>query len=404
MRLPKFLLLLLLISFFGLAGCREKEPPKPPEVTVVEVVEDEINEIWTLVGQTVSDPKVELLARVGGFLEKRDFQEGAFVKKDALLFQIEKDQYKAYVERAEAEVAIKEAVLKNATITYNRNKYLREKDSISQADLDKATADKDSAIGERDAAKAQLQEAKLNLSYTDIKAPFDGRIGLAKYNVGNMVGPNSGVLAEVVALNPMRVEFSVIESAFLRAQQEALKNKVPLEKLLADLDIKLILSNGTEYDKTGKIYFWNNAVSSSTGTILMRANFDNPDFILNPGQYVKVQVQSSVPQKGLVMPQAAIQSALGGKFVMVVDKDNTIKTKDVKLGYQFGSTIVVKEGLEAGDRVITQGIQKVRFGMKVTPIVAPAENSDSGVEKKQETADSKVEEKAEPTEKPGKKD
>lgn len=397
MRFHKLHIFLMAFSALVLSGCWKKEPPKPPEVTVVKVVEDEIHEIWTLVGQTVSDPKVELLSRVGGFLEKRNFKEGSFVKKNHILFQIEKDQYQAYVNQAKANLAIKEAVLKNAIITYNRTKLLREKDSVSQADLDKATADRDSAIGDRDAAKAQLKDAEINLGYTDIKAPFDGRIGLAKYNVGNMVGPESGVLAEVVSLNPMRVEFSVNEADFLRAQQEAIKNKVTLPKLLSDLDISLILSNNTKYEKTGKIYFWNNTVSSSTGTVLMRANFENPEFILNPGQYVKVQIHSSTPRKGLVMPQAAIQSALGGKFVMVVDKDNTIRTKDVKLGYQFDTMIVIKEGLEAGDRVVTQGIQKVRIGMKVTPIVAPSEDNDVEFEKaatqKKETSKSKPTEK-----------
>jgi len=360
---------------FCVFGCKKAKTPKPLEVTVVEVVKKDVYEVWTLVGQTVSDPKVELLARVSGFLEKRNFKQGAFVKKGELLFQIEKDQYQALVNQGEANLAVKEAVLKNAIIIYKRNKYLREKDSISQADLDKATADKDSAIGDRDVAKAQLQEAKLNLSYTDIKAPFDGRIGLAKYNVGNMVGPESGVLATVVSLDPMRVEFSVNESDFLRAQQKAIETKVPLEKLLSSLDIKLILSNATVYGKIGKIYFWNNTVSSTTGTILMRANFANPEFILNPGQYVQVQIQSSIPRKGLVMPQAAIQSALGGKFVMVVNKENIIKTKNIKLGYRFGSMIVVREGLEAGDRVVTQGIQRVASGDKVIPIIAPIEDN-----------------------------
>ena len=398
MRFDKLNILFMAFSALVLSGCFKKEPPKPPEVTVVEVIEDEIHEIWTLVGQTVSDPQVELLARIGGFLEKRNFKQGAFVKKDELLFQIEKDQYQASVDQANANLAIKEAVLKNAIITYKRYKYLREKDSVSQAELDKATADKDSAVGDRDAAKAQLNEAKINLSYTDIKSPLDGRIGLAKYNVGNMVSPESGVLATVVSLNPMRVEFSVNEATFLRGQQEAIKNKVTYEKLLTDLDIKLILSNNTHYNKTGKIYFWNNTVSSTTGTVLMRANFENPEFLLNPGQYVKVEVQSSIPRKGLVMPQAAIQSALGGKFVMVVDKENTIQTKNVKLGYQFGSMIVVEEGLKAGDRVVTQGIQKVRFGMKVTSVIAPSDDSADGV-----VSDSTKEKEAPKEAKPEKK-
>ena len=394
MRLPIIKLIICLFIFTIFWGCKQEKTQKTKEVTVVKVVEKEVREIWTLVGQTVSDPKVALLARVSGFLVKRNFKQGAFVKKGEVLFQIEKDKYEAAVQEAQANVAIKEAILKNATITYERYKYLREKNSVSQADLDKATADKDSAIGELNVAKAKLRESELNLAYTDIKAPFDGRIGLAKYNVGNMVAPESGVLAVVVSLNPMRVEFNVNEADFLRAQQEAKKNKVSLKKLLSDLEIKLILSNGTLYEQTGEIYFWNNKVSSSTGTILMRANFENPDYLLNPGQYVKVQIQSRVPRKGLVIPQIAVQSALGGKFVMIVDDKNIIRTKSVKLGYQFDGMVVVKEGLNIGDRVVTQGIQQVRPGFKVVPVVAPLAGDD---DKRNETSNNKTDIKSKKT-------
>jgi membrane fusion protein (multidrug efflux system) len=361
-------------SLILLPSCKEKKKVVQPEVTVFAVKNENVKEIWTLVGQTVADPKVELLARVSGFLEKRNFKQGAFVKKGELLFQIEKDQFQAYVKKAEADVAIKEALLKNAIITYKRMKLLKKKNTVSQAELDKATADKGAAIGDLNVAKAVLSEAKLNLSYTDIISPIDGRIGLTTYSVGNMIGPTSKVLATVVSLQPMRVEFSVNEAVFLRAQQKAIERKISLKKLIENLDIKLILSNDTLYDKTGKIYFWNNTVSSETGTILMRAEFDNQDFVLNPGQYVKVQIQSSIPRKALVIPQAAVQTALGGKFVMIVDEDDIIKTKNVKLGYRFESTVVVKKGLIAGDRVVTQGIQQVRSGDKVKVILTSKNN------------------------------
>lgn len=398
MHFNKLNIFFMAIAALIASGCFKKEPPKLPEVTVVEVVEDDIFEIWSMVGQTVADPKVELIARVKGYLVKRDFKEGAYVKKGKLLFQIEKEQYKAYVEQADANVAIKEAVLKNAEITYKRNKYLREKDSVSQAELDKATADKDSAIGERDAAKAQLDEAKINLSYTDIKSPFDGRIGLAKYNVGNVVGPDMGTLAVIVSLNPMVVEFNVTEKAFLRAQQEALAKKISLAKLISEVETKLLMSNQTEYAKVGVITFWDNQVNASTGTILMRATFENPDYVLTPGQYVTVQVQTKVPRKGLVMPQVAIQTALGGKFVMIADKDNVIQTRNIKLGYEYQDMVVVDEGLKAGDRVVTQGIQQVYSGMKVNPKVAPA-NTDETKAPKGEKAKSETKEQAQKTEK-----
>jgi membrane fusion protein (multidrug efflux system) len=171
----------------------------------------------------------------------------------------------------------------------------------------------------------------------------------------------------------MRVEFNVNEAVFLRAQQKAIEKKISLKKLIENLDVKLILSNNTIYNETGKIYFWNNTISSTTGTILIRAEFKNQNFVLNPGQYVKVQIQSSIPKKGLVIPQGAVQSALGGKFVMVVDENDIIRTKNVELGYSFESKVVVKKGLTAGERVITQGIQQVRSGEKVKVIIASKE-------------------------------
>ena len=370
----------LLSSLFFTACEDKRKEVKLPEVTVVKAKDEKFKQIWTLVGQTKSDPKVNILARVKGFLVKRNFKQGSFVKKGDLLFEIEQEQYIANVNKAKAQLAIKEALLKNALSTYKRKAYLRTKNTISQAELDQETANKDSAIGERDAAKATLQEAELQLSYTHIYAPFDGRIGLAKYNVGNVVGPNSGILATVVSLDPMKVEFNVNEADFLLAQERAIATKTPLKDLLANLDIKLILSNGTKYPHTGKIYFWNNIVSASTGTILMRAAFENHEYILNPGQYVKVQIQSSVPKQGLVIPQVAIQSALGGKFVMIVDKDNIIRTRFVKPGYKFTDKVVIKEGLKPGDMVVTQGIQKVRRRMKVIPVIDSSRSNSPEVE------------------------
>ncbi len=349
-------------------ACSEKPPPHYPEVTVYTVDEREVDEMLTLVGRIVADFDVELVARVDGFLEKRAFNEGAFVKKDDLLFQIEKDQYQAAVDQAVANLAIREAVLKNAVISYERMRYLRERDSVSEADLDKATADKDAAAGERDAAKAVLSDVRVKLGYTDIKAPFDGRVGLSKYTVGNVVGPTSGALALLVSLNPICVEFSVPEPEFLRNQLKAVSRGVPFEEYISNLQVGLTLSDKTEYQLNGKVYFWDNVVHSGTGTVLVRARFDNPDFVLVPGQYVRVNLRRTVPLKELVMPQAAMQFALGSTFVMTVDENHTVRNKTVETAYRYQDMVVVADGLKPGDRVVTAGIQKVREGMRVAPV------------------------------------
>ena len=362
------LCLLLSLLLFLTVGCKKQIKPRRrpvPEVAVVPVKLQTVKEVWSLVGETIAEPKVELLARVKGFLTKRNFKQGAFVKKGELLFQIEKDLYLSLVKKDEAEVSIKEALLKNAEINYRRASILSKKQSISKETLDKAVADRDSALGELNVAKAALQQAKLNLSYTDIKAPFDGRIGLSNFNVGNMIGPESGVLATVVALNPMQVEFHVNEADFLRAKQTALGRNIPLATLLATLDLKLVLSNKSVYNHSGKIFFWNNQVDSSTGTILLRARFENPEFMLLPGQYVTVKIESAQPKKRLVIPQVAVQAALGGHFVMIVDSENTIQKKDVVLGYRFDDMVEVKEGLKEGEQVVIAGIQNVHEKLKV---------------------------------------
>jgi len=355
------------LSILILCSCRKQQEKKIvlPAVMVTEVASEDLKREWEMIAQTVSDPKVDLRARVSGFIENRNFKQGSFVKKGTLLLQIEKEQYKAEVEQAEAEVSVKQAVLDNANIAFERNKKLLKANAVSKAEFDQAKADKLSADGDLRSAKAKLIEAKLDLSYTDIKAPFDGQIGLTKYSIGNLVGPDSGILATIVSLDPMKVEFNVTEGNFLLAQQEAVQRKISIEELLSGVGVRLILSDTSEYKHPGQIFFWDNQINSSTGTILMRAKFPNPDSILLPGQYVRIKIISQHELKTIHIPQAAVLSDLGGKYVLVVDDKSMVSTQRVKLGYSFDKMIVVEKGLKKGQKIITQGLQKVRPGIKV---------------------------------------
>ena len=395
--------LLMLICIIG--ACKDKggtEKTPTPSVIVAPVVKQSVIESMNIVGQVVAKESVYLRARVKGFLEKRNFNEGSFVRKDDLLFQIEKAEYEAQVEAAKANLDTAKANLKNDTIDYNRQKYLVDKDAISKRIYDAAAAQK--AISEAGvlSAKAALKEANLNLSYTNITSPFNGRIGLATYSVGNVVGPTSETLARVVMVNPIQVEFNLTESFITTLIQNRFQDKAPNPKskkspTASEVIPKITLSNGTAYPKDGKIDFIDNVINSMTGTIKIRAIFENTKSILVPGAYVTVTLQSKDKIEALLIPQAAIQEDQTGKFVMLVNKDNEVNKREITTGSIYGVNIVVKSGLELGDMIIKEGLQKVRGGMKVNPVTdKEIKNSNTTPTVKEETNSTS---KAIPTEK-----
>ena len=385
-RLP---LISLLILISVLVACEKNEQMQQELQTVIVAPAKKqlVKQGATVVGQIAAKKKVFLRARVEGFLQKRNFNEGTFVKKGELLYTIEPTLYKAQVAAAEAKLANNEANLKNDLINYNRQKFLAKNKAVSTREFDIATADKAMAEAQVELAKANLAEEKLDLSYTKIFSPFDGRIGTSEYSVGNLVGPTSEPLAVVVMTDPIRVAFNITESSIVTTLQKKYSGDKTPDKAgekasLDDIVIKLILSNGTEYPETGKINFIDNMVNSMTGTILLRAIFPNPKAILIPGAYVNVHIESKNKVEKLLIPQAAIQEDQTGKFVMVVDKENKVKMRNITAGAIYGIYIVVNTGLKQGERVITEGLQKVREGMTVNPILAKQDSNAFPVEDK----------------------
>ncbi len=377
------------------AGCSKpaKKVASPPGVIVTPAVRQDVIASFQIVGQVVADSDVDFRARVEGFLEKRNFKEGQFVKKNDLLFVIEKSQYEAKYAMAKADVMRQKAALDKTSLDYERQKTLYEKKAVSKQVFDNATYEKASAAAQELSAEASLKDAELQLSYTEIRAPFDGRIGLATYSVGNLVGPSSSTLANIVKVDPIKVQFNVSESAIVTAIQYFNKNKERY-KLIP----KLILPNGTPYDLSGSIEFWSNKVNSSTGTILMQAAFKNPTGILIPGQYVKVILERNDKVTAILIPKSAIQQDQTGDFAMVVGKDNIVKTRPVKTGDKYGVNIVIESGLKEGERVITEGLQKVRPNMKVSPVLNEPYETES--ENRNKAAKSKpANEKASPEKK-----
>lgn len=353
-------------------SAQEDQAEPLPSVTVTPVVRAAINPTYAFVGELQAVADIELRARVEGFLEERNFEEGQDVESGAVLFVIEKDSYESEVDRRKAEVEERKAQLALATATLQRREQAAKSGAVSQVDVDIAAAEKQVAAANVKDAQAALRKAELDLSYTDMVAPISGRIGRETYNVGNLVGPSSEPLANIVKLDPIYVNFSIAEAVYLDFQEERLE-AADANSYKSQFTLKL--PNGAQYAHEGEVDFVDNRVDPSTGTVAIRAVFPNPDKLLLPGQFATVQVQrKQVEELGLVIPQAAVQEDQAGTFVLVVGKDGTVENRRVTMGERVGINWEVKDGLADGELVIYQGIQKARPGGKVDAVVAtPAE-------------------------------
>jgi membrane fusion protein (multidrug efflux system) len=349
----------------AITGCGEAEqsasgPAVVPAVTVARAVIEDYRPTATFTGRVEAIHKVELRARIDGFLEKRLFDEGSDVKEGALLFVIEKGLYKAAVDEAQAQVAKAEATLQLAEIEVKRQTELVQKAASPQARLDETIARRGEAQGALLAAKANLEKAQLQLGYTDITAPIAGRISRTNVSVGNYVTPSTGTLATIVSQDPIYVSFPVTQRELLELRKEESDNR-------GDYSVFLQLADGSRYDKAGKVDYLGVTVNQGTDTVQARAVFPNPNRTLIDGALVNVVAEVGKSDKALLVPQQALQADQAGVFVLVVDKDNKVEVRRVEVGESRGARIVVTKGLSEGERVITEGIQRVRPGQVVQP-------------------------------------
>lgn len=350
-------------------GCEDKPaatggPAPIPAVTVAPAVLKDVTASMGFTGRVEAVDTVELRARVQGFLEQRRFQEGAHVNKDDILFVIEKAPFQAAVEAAEGALARAEAEVVRTGKDRKRYEVLVATDDVSRQRFDEAVAAEMAAKAEMKTAQAQLDRAKLDLTYTEIIAPIDGRIGRSIYSVGNLVGPESGVLATLVSQDPVYVTFPVSQRLILDYQKRV-QESGPEANV-----VRLRLADGTVYPLPGRISFADIQVSESTDTLTLRASFDNPDQLLIDGQFVTVTVEKEQPEKAVVISQAAAQADQAGMFVLIVNGENKIEVRRIVTGAgNREGEMVVQSGLKEGERVVVEGAQKVRPGQVVEATV-----------------------------------
>ncbi|HFQ5565219.1 TPA: efflux RND transporter periplasmic adaptor subunit [Vibrio vulnificus] len=350
-----------------LAGCEDKALQQrntmAPLVVTQEVLMLDYQTSNTYIGRVEAVEDTNITAQVSGYLKARHFEEGQLVEKGALLYTIEPSSFEAQVASAKASLAQAKASLKKAELDHQRGKNLLPRGSISQSEFDALTAGLLGAQAQLEAANAQLKLADVNLSYTQIRAPFSGRISDSKVSTGDLVSPSSGILTTLVSLDPIHTAFSISERERLALGIERIKGDGSTPS--AGVEVQLQLENGKEYPHLGRLDYLGNRIDTKTGTIALRAVVANPDHQLLPGQHIKVNLREKQAKSVVVVPRRAVQTDLEGHFVMVMTPGEVAERRNVSLGAQVEQGVVIREGLTQDDVVITQGLQRVRNGMQV---------------------------------------
>ena len=360
------------LAWYFLRGASTPAPVAAPQVATAVGVRAVrmrgVNQSFEFVGRIQAIDKVDIRARIEGFLDKRLFHEGDEIKKGDLLYQIEKVHFQALVDQAKANLAAAEADLLNATAQYERQLDLSKRQFSPQSTVDQNKAAMDVASAKVMQAKAALTLAEVNLGYTDIRSPIDGRIGQTAYTIGNLVNPASGALATIVSQDPIYAAFPV-SVRDLETIREARRRD---GSSLAKIDIRLRLSSGREYPLAGTWDFTDPQVNQQTDSLTMRAVMPNPDRLLTDGQFVTAIIRERREEPRLVVPQAALQVDQSGYYVLAVNDQHKVEQRRVQTGPQRGTDIVITSGVKEGEKVIVDGIQKVRPGQVVQATVLQA--------------------------------
>ncbi|EIM30088.1 efflux RND transporter periplasmic adaptor subunit [Microvirga lotononidis] len=350
---------------------RATAPAPQPAVGVRPAEMRGVNQSFQFVGRIKAVSTVALRARVEGFLEQVAFREGQAIRTGDLLYQIEKVQFQAQVDQAKANLASAEAVVTNAQLQYDRQLSLSERQFTPQSLVDQNKANLDSAKANVLQMKAALTQAEVNLGYTEIRAPIDGLISRTAYTIGNLVNPASGVLATIVSQDPIYVLFPV-SVRDLELIREARREE---GGSLAKIEIRIRLASGAEYPQRGTWNLTDPQVDQQTDTLIMRATIPNPDGQLIDGQFVTAEIRRRQEEPRLVIPQAALQFDQTGYYALVVDEQHKVQQRRIKTGPNRDADVVITAGLQEGDNVIVDGVQKVQPGQAVQANVLAAEAS-----------------------------
>jgi RND family efflux transporter MFP subunit len=369
------LLLAAIVLTTGVAGC-QKAPPalaktKDPEVLIARPTSQPVTDHEDFTGHTEAIPSVDLRAQVTGYLKSANFKDGTDVEKDALLFEIEPQIFQTEFERTKAAVAQAEARLERLNRDYNRVIQVADKGTVTQEEIDRISGDRAEAKAAVAVTVQQRELARQNFEFTKIKAPFAGRIGQRMIDPSNLVKANDTILATLVSLDPIYVYFDLDEQTLLRLRRLVREGKI-VSARSEPTTVHIGLADEEGYSLTGVIDFIDNRLDAGTGTLRVRAKLDNPKTLLSPKMFVRIRLPVGKPKPSLLVPEEALGSDQGQRYVFVLNENDEVVYRPVKLGPQVERLRVIEEGVTASDRVIVSGLQRVRAGVKVVPKEAAA--------------------------------
>jgi membrane fusion protein (multidrug efflux system) len=337
----------------------------PPDVAVVDVMQKDVPIYSEWIATLDGYVNAKIQPQVTGYLIKQNYVEGSFVRKGEALFEIDPRPFHAALDQAKAQLAQAEAQLGKAALDVERDTPLAQARAIAQSQLDNDIQAKLGAKASVEAAKAAVEQAQLNLEFTEVRSLVDGIAGIAKGQIGDLVGPST-LLTTVSQVNPIKAYFTVSEQEYLDFNRR-FPTEASREAERKQLQLELILADGTTYPPKGTIYFADREVNPSTGAIRIAGLFPNPGNILRPGQYGRVRTAIRTKQGALLVPQRAVTELQGSYQVAVVGSDNKVSIRPVKVGERIGLMWIIDEGLKPGERVVAEGVQKVRQGAAVNP-------------------------------------